>query len=118
MGRHGGWRRCISILYALQLLKFAIGEPICAVSRGGPLSGLILFQTSLGEPRNMPRNKRESVPVEPLAWPVRKWCATVSLSESYVYELMSSGVLDSIKVGGKRLIVTTPREFIARHKTA
>ena len=66
----------------------------------------------------MSRNKRENAPVEPLAWPVKKWCATVSLSESYAYELMSNGTLDSIKVGGKRLIVTTPREFIARHKTA
>ena len=66
----------------------------------------------------MPKYQRKRVPVEPLAYPVNRWCALVSLSPSYAYELMGNGTIESVKIGGKRLITTPPRTFLDRFKTA
>ena len=49
-----------------------------------------------------------------VGWSVKNWCADTDLSESYAYELIGAKVIDSVKIGGKRLITTPPREFIAR----
>jgi hypothetical protein len=48
------------------------------------------------------------------AWSVKSWCADVDLSPAYAYELMAEGKISSVKVGGKRLITTAPRDFIAQ----
>jgi hypothetical protein len=50
---------------------------------------------------------------EQVAWSVRNWCAATDLSPAYCYELLAAGKIQSVKVGGKRLIVTPPREFLA-----
>ena len=57
--------------------------------------------------------KRQATP-DQVAWSVKNWCADIDLSESYAYELIGARVIDSVKIGGKRLITTPPREFIAR----
>jgi hypothetical protein len=59
----------------------------------------------------MPRRQAN---LDQVAWSVKNWCADTDLSESYAYELIGAKVIDSVKIGGKRLITTPPREFIAR----
>jgi len=55
---------------------------------------------------------------EQLAWSVKNFCDATDLSPAYIYELLGAGKLESVKIGGKRLIVTPPREFIDRHRSA
>jgi excisionase family DNA binding protein len=50
---------------------------------------------------------------EKVAWTVKTFCQAVEISNAYCYELLNAGTIQSVKVGGKRLIVTSPREFIA-----
>ena len=50
---------------------------------------------------------------EQVAWSVKHWCAATDLSPAYCYELLAAGKIEAVKVGGKRLITTTPREFLA-----
>jgi hypothetical protein len=52
---------------------------------------------------------------EQCAWSVRSWCRALDLSHAFAYELLAEKKIRGIKVGGKRLIVTTPSEFIAAH---
>lgn len=52
---------------------------------------------------------------EVVAWGLRDWCRATSLSKAFVYELIAAGKVESVRVGGKRLITTSPREFVARH---
>jgi hypothetical protein len=40
------------------------------------------------------------------------WCADTDLSPAYCYELIAAGTVESVKIGGKRLITTSPREFV------
>jgi hypothetical protein len=48
------------------------------------------------------------------AWSIKSWCADLDISPAYAYELISAGRVESVKLGGKRLIVTSPKDFIAR----
>lgn len=50
---------------------------------------------------------------EKVTWTVKGWCEAVELSSAYAYELMGAGIIKSVKIGGKRLITTSPRDFIA-----
>ena len=34
------------------------------------------------------------------------------LSPAYCYELLAAGKIEAVKIGGKRLIVTAPRDFL------
>ena len=47
------------------------------------------------------------------AWSVKSWCDDLDLSPAYAYELMAAGKVASVKLGGKRLITTPPKEFLA-----
>lgn len=47
-----------------------------------------------------------------VAWSVSSWCHETELSKSYIYELIAAGKVRSVKIGGKRLITTPPRQFI------
>lgn len=55
-------------------------------------------------------------PDNQVAWTVKDWCAATTLSPAYTYELLAAGELKSAKVGNKRLITTSPRDFIAAHE--
>lgn len=50
---------------------------------------------------------------EQVAWSVKSWCAATDLSPAYCYELLAAGKIEGVKVGGKRLITTAPRDFLA-----
>jgi hypothetical protein len=53
-----------------------------------------------------------------VAWSVKSWCADTDTSPAYVYELLAAKKIDSVKLGGKRLIVTKPADFIASRTRA
>lgn len=48
-----------------------------------------------------------------VAWSIKNFCAAVDISPAYAYELLAAGKIRAVKVGGKRLITTSPRDFIA-----
>ena len=50
-----------------------------------------------------------------VAWSPRDWCRAVSVSPAHLYELIQAGKVRSAKVGGKRLVITSPRDFVERH---
>ena len=50
---------------------------------------------------------------EQVAWSVKHWCAATDLSPAYCYELLAAGKIEGVKIGGKRLITTPPRDFLA-----
>lgn len=59
----------------------------------------------------------ESKPkADQLGWPVKDWEAATSLSHTTVYSLLKSGRIDSVKLGSKRLILTSPSDFLASLK--
>ncbi len=59
----------------------------------------------------------ESKPkADQLGWPVRDWKTATSLSHTTVYALIKSGRIDSAKFGAKRLILTSPADFLASLK--
>jgi hypothetical protein len=47
-----------------------------------------------------------------VGWSVKSWCADTDLSVAYVRELIATRKVDSVKIGGKRLITTPPAKFI------
>ena len=49
---------------------------------------------------------------EQIAWSVRHWCEATDLSPAYCYELLAAGKIEGVKVGGKRLILTSPHAFL------
>jgi excisionase family DNA binding protein len=51
-------------------------------------------------------------PVQPVAFGVMDWCQATSLGRSTVYRLMDSGEISFVCVGRRRLITTSPQEFI------
>jgi excisionase family DNA binding protein len=48
------------------------------------------------------------------AWTVRDWAHITSLSKSYVYVLLNRHVITSVKSGKRRLITTSPDDYIQR----
>lgn len=50
---------------------------------------------------------------ERYAWAVSDWAHAAGISRASVYNLMSDGKIESVKYGGKRLITTHPRDFLA-----
>jgi len=46
------------------------------------------------------------------AWTVREWARLTSLSKSYVYILIGNGTITSVKSGRRRLITTSPDDYI------
>lgn len=55
-------------------------------------------------------------PTTRVCWSIKSWCNDTDLSLSFVRELISTRQVDSIKVGNKRLIVTSPSAFIASQR--
>jgi predicted site-specific integrase-resolvase len=57
----------------------------------------------------------QTVNSEPVAWPVKVWCNAIGVSPAYFYELLNAGKIRTAKVGGKRLVLTNPRDFVEAH---
>ena len=47
-----------------------------------------------------------------VAWSVRDWAAAVSVSRVTVHRLVKANVIKSKLMGRKRLILTTPEEYV------
>ena len=51
-------------------------------------------------------------------WGVNTWREAVGgLSRDTVYKLIQRGQIDTAKVGGRRIILTPPREFLDRYRS-
>ncbi len=49
-------------------------------------------------------------------WTVKDWCNQISISAAYFYELKNKGLIDCVKVFGKVIVLTDPREFLERFR--
>jgi predicted site-specific integrase-resolvase len=52
------------------------------------------------------------VPITRVAWSVRDWAAAVSVSRVTVHRLVKADLIKSKLMGRKRLILTTPEEYV------
>lgn len=50
----------------------------------------------------------------PIAWEIKTWRAIVPMSASQFYVLRSRGLIETVKIGSKTLVITTPQEFLAK----
>jgi hypothetical protein len=49
---------------------------------------------------------------ERYGWPVNDWARASGISRASVYELLAAEALETVKFGGKRLILTHPRAWL------
>jgi hypothetical protein len=49
---------------------------------------------------------------ERFGWSVNDWAAAAGISRASVYELLGEDKLETVKFGGKRLILTHPRAWL------
>ena len=55
--------------------------------------------------------------IEQVAWPLEIWRREVGgFSAAFVHKLINEGKLSSAKVGGARMILESPQEFLERHR--
>lgn len=50
------------------------------------------------------------------AWRVSEWRAEIPVGRSQLYEWIKNRTVDSIRIGGSRFILTSPSEFLERHR--
>lgn len=55
-------------------------------------------------------------PPQRRAWRPNEWLQEVPVSRSQLYEWLKTGKIDSVRVGGTRLITESPTAFIERHR--
>ncbi|MBF0561101.1 MAG: hypothetical protein HQL37_03585 [Alphaproteobacteria bacterium] len=48
---------------------------------------------------------------------VRRFCHEVDISQAFFYELRAKGLIDTVKVFGKSIVLTDPREFLKSFRT-
>jgi hypothetical protein len=48
-----------------------------------------------------------------VGWRISEWSDDVGVSRSYTYELLAAGVIKSVKIGSARIIVISPRDYLA-----
>jgi hypothetical protein len=51
-------------------------------------------------------------------WRVNPWADAVGISRSQVYEFIKAGMVRTVKIGGSRIIVTPPDQFLAEQAKA
>lgn len=69
------------------------------------------MDTQLIKPTERQRREQQSR-ASKAAWKVNEWAFEVSLSRSYIYELISQQKIKSVVVGKSRLITTSPAAFL------
>jgi len=45
-------------------------------------------------------------------WRVAEWASAVGVSRALVYELLTAGTIQSVKVRAARIITTSPKEYL------
>jgi hypothetical protein len=59
----------------------------------------------------MPEEKLDRV-----GWPLNTWRKEAGgFSRGFTYQLVNQGKIETAKVGGRRIILTPPRDFLRRH---
>jgi hypothetical protein len=53
--------------------------------------------------------------VKPVAYRVNQWLKAVPLSRSQIFEYIGDGTIRSAKIGGARLILDQPEDFVERY---
>ena len=48
------------------------------------------------------------------AWTVKDWCQATRMGTTRAYELMNDGTIASIKDGRRRLILTSPKDYLSQ----
>jgi excisionase family DNA binding protein len=59
----------------------------------------------------MSRNNSNSN-AEKVGWRVNEWADAMGLGRAFTYQLLSEGRLKSVKLGGARIITTSPAEYL------
>jgi len=59
----------------------------------------------------MPRDNSTSN-VDKLGWRVSEWAHAMGLGRAFVYEMITEGKIRSVKVGGARIIITPPADYL------
>ncbi len=59
-----------------------------------------------------PAARAPLTPMQRLGWPVKDWAAAAGIGRSTIYELISEGSIKSVKFRSKRLIITSPAEWL------
>jgi hypothetical protein len=52
--------------------------------------------------------------VKPVAWRINPWLKAVPLSRSQINEYIADGTIRSVRIGGARLLLDSPEDFVAR----
>jgi hypothetical protein len=60
----------------------------------------------------------KSAAVEKAGWTVDQWKYATGLGHTTVYDLLKTGRIKSSKIGKRRIITTSPKEFLASEATA
>ncbi len=56
--------------------------------------------------------ERNSQTITRVGRSVRRFCSELDISQSYFYELKAKGLIDTVKVFGKLIVLSDPREFL------
>ena len=56
------------------------------------------------------------LPLERRAWRISEWRAELPVGRSQLYEWIKDKTVDSVRIGGSRFILTSPTDFIERHR--
>ena len=51
-------------------------------------------------------------------WSINDWAKAAGISRASVYEIMNAGQIETVKFGGKRLVLTHPRDWLNSLRTA
>jgi hypothetical protein len=54
-------------------------------------------------------------PLQRRAWRINEWRQEVPFSRAQIQEWIKDKTLDSVRIGGARLVLTSPADFIKRH---
>ena len=54
--------------------------------------------------------------VQRIAWKVRDYERAIGFGRAQIWKWIASGELETVKIGGSRVIVTRPEDFINRHR--
>lgn len=56
---------------------------------------------------------RTTPTIERAAWTVEEWASATTISRSTIYRMISVDSIRSVRVGGRRLIITAPTDYLA-----
>ena len=65
--------------------------------------------------KHIPAERRRAAAAErrKFGWRVVEWSDAVGCGRTYTYELIAAKTIESVKLGGARIITTHPQDFLA-----